>query len=199
MPKYCSDKYIGCKYNKITILSIIKGNSQRRKVIGKCDCGIIKEFWLFHVLHGKTKSCGCILKNNPGPKTHGLTNHPLYSVWSDMKSRCLNKKHKSYKSYGAKGVKICNEWVFDFVNFYTWAIANNWEPHLELDKDIKGNGFLYSPETCCFVPQIVNLTAKRNIRKYLYNEELITLKEISKKSGININTLRTRIYRTGGI
>lgn len=34
-----------------------------------------------------------------------------------MISRCYNIKNKSYRSYGAKGVSVCKEWLENFDNF----------------------------------------------------------------------------------
>ena len=53
---------------------------------------------------------------SPGYK-HGGKNTRLYSIWHAMKSRCYCKKTKTYKSYGGKGVKVCDEWNNDFSAF----------------------------------------------------------------------------------
>ena len=36
---------------------------------------------------------------------------PLYSTWKSMKQRCLMKKSKAYKDYGARGITICERWM----------------------------------------------------------------------------------------
>jgi len=79
-----------------------------------------------------------------------------------MKQRCYNKNNKNYKWYGAKGVRVCDSWQ-TFANFHKWAVNNGYKKGLHLDKDIKGNGKLYSPESCCFV------TPKKNIQ---YNKKI---------------------------
>ena len=43
-----------------------------------------------------------------------------------MKNRCYNKNNKRYDSYGGKGVKICQEWLDDFMNFYNWSMENGY-------------------------------------------------------------------------
>jgi thymidylate synthase len=88
-----------------------------------------------------------------------------YNMWSNMISRCYNKKDKSYTLYGGKGIHIDNKW-FDFKNFlhdieslpyfYEWANGtndkiNNWH----LDKDYL-NTNKYSKETCIFLPSKMN-------------------------------------------
>lgn len=39
-----------------------------------------------------------------------------YKAWENMKTRCLNPKHKSYFRYGGSGIKICDEWLL-YKNF----------------------------------------------------------------------------------
>jgi len=41
----------------------------------------------------------------------------MYRTWGSMKSRCLNKNHKSYKHYGDRGIKVCKRWMNSFENF----------------------------------------------------------------------------------
>lgn len=41
----------------------------------------------------------------------------VYKVYNNMMSRCYNKNHNSYRSYGAKGVTVCKEWKDNFENF----------------------------------------------------------------------------------
>lgn len=32
-------------------------------------------------------------------------------AWTSMKQRCANPKNTSYKNYGSRGIKICDEWA----------------------------------------------------------------------------------------
>lgn len=57
-------------------------------------------------------------------KTHSMSKTKLYHVWCSMKRRCYNKNNHAYKSYGAIGIKICDEWVNNFIAFYEWSINN---------------------------------------------------------------------------
>lgn len=81
-----------------------------------------------------------------------------YSNWSGMLNRCYNLKIQE-KQPSYKGCYIDKQWL-NFQNFAEW-FENNWNPETmqgwQLDKDIlvKGNK-IYSPETCCFVPQEIN-------------------------------------------
>jgi hypothetical protein len=39
------------------------------------------------------------------------TVHPLYIVYKNMKSRCLNTNNPDYEHYGGRGITICKEWL----------------------------------------------------------------------------------------
>lgn len=99
-----------------------------------------------------------------GDGVYTATKHPKhYNVWRSMLKRVYNKKGEHYKYY--ESIIVCENW-HNFQNFAEW-FDNNYKEGFELDKDIliKGNK-VYSPETCCFVPQEVNklFTKRRSER-----------------------------------
>lgn len=77
---------------------------------------------------------------------------PYYKVWKAMMMRCYSKTYAARQSY--KGTVVCNEWL-SFMVFKGWMEEQEWEG-MELDKDILGDGSLYSPETCAFIPRQLN-------------------------------------------
>lgn len=93
-----------------------------------------------------------------------------YESWCNLLQRCFSKNIKDKKRYSTyKDVTCCDEWLL-YENFYEWLHSQpNFEKWLNgekwcIDKDIlvKGNK-IYSPETCCLVPQNVNgLFTKHN-------------------------------------
>ena len=94
-----------------------------------------------------------------------LTKH--YTSWQNMLIRCYNKKELE-KNPTYKNTTVCIEWC-NFQNFAQW-FEKNYIDDWALDKDIlvKGNK-VYSPETCCFVPQeINNLFTKSNSKRGNY-------------------------------
>ena len=84
-----------------------------------------------------------------------------YSIWATMLKRCFYKNLKdSQPTY--RNVTCCDKWLL-FENFYDWLHSQEnfkqWENNKRyaLDKDIIiKNNKIYSPETCCVVPQNVN-------------------------------------------
>ena len=84
----------------------------------KCECGNVVAVIAANLRNGTTNSCGCLRKEVASKKltTHGLTKHPMYKLWSSMKTRCLNKNATNYSAYGGRGIGVCKRWM-SFENF----------------------------------------------------------------------------------
>lgn len=87
----------------------------------------------------------------------GVFYKKCYSVWFSMLRRCYDIAHDYSPTY--ENVTVCEEW-HNFQNFTKWFEENyNFETmnKWHLDKDIIcPECKVYSPETCCFVPQEIN-------------------------------------------
>lgn len=88
------------------------------------------------------------------------------------------------KLWGGRGVSVCEEWRNDYNSFLKWAKENGWAKGLELDKDIKGDGLLYSAETCVWTTRLENNNHRHVLKKYLYEGDLLTLAAIGRKIGV---------------
>lgn len=77
---------------------------------------------------------------------HGGSGTRLYSIYCTMLTRCYNKNNHKYKSYGAKGILVCGEWLNNFISFRQWALENGYKNHLQLDRVKNEEG--YSPNNC---------------------------------------------------
>lgn len=198
MGKLNVSEYIGKTINNLTILYEVPfyTKSKSRSVMASCICGITKKYVLHKILSGHTKSCGCDKgKRGANLTTHGLSKHPLYRIWAGIKIRCYDIKSPNYMFYGARGVRMCEEWINDFNSFYNWAITNGWQANLEIDKDIKGDGKLYSPEYCCFVTPKVNNNNRFDNKILMVDGKELTMSEAAEKYQISYFALRSRLRR----
>ena len=109
------------------------------------------------------RGCGCKMCKYHGKKVYGkgiidvsyVTNGMLsIRTWKNMLKRCYDENVR-YKFPTYKDCDVCDEWLY-FSNFKRW-FDENYVKGYQLDKDIlvKGNK-IYSPNTCCFVPQEIN-------------------------------------------
>ena len=80
---------------------------------------------------------------------------PYYTKWIMMLSRCYSKTlHKALPRY--ENCAVCDEWLL-LSNFKAWMEKQDWEgKHLDKDLIVRGNR-MYSPETCCFIPEKLNI------------------------------------------
>lgn len=131
-----------------------KSKQKKRYAIYQCDCG--KTFK--GCIHNERETCrSCqISKARKKYKIKAKENR-LYSIWSDIKTRCYNEKNQAFKNYGAKGILMCDEWKNDFKAFELWSIQNGYEESKVIDKDILGaHKKEYSPRTCKWVSVMEN-------------------------------------------
>lgn len=159
---------IGEKYvtNEGYIATIIEYNDNNKNLSVRLDNGIIvKGLTYIDIRNGRVKNPKHLSVLGIGYFGEGdyntnstIYNINIYNKWSKIISRCYNEKFKD-RNPTYKDVTVCEEW-HNFQIFAKW-MEINWRPHMEsfwdLDKDIliKGNK-IYSPETCCFVPQEIN-------------------------------------------
>lgn len=90
-----------------------------------------------------------------------------YTAWEDMLYRCYNEKLRhSHLSYA--GCTVCDEW-HNYQIFADWYEENFYtvgEGRTHIDKDILyKNNKTYSPFTCIFVPQRINMIFMKKNRK----------------------------------
>ena len=122
----------------------------------------------------------------------------LYRVLQDMKSRCYNPKNRNFKNYGGKGIKICEQWLNNYLEFEKWAFANGYDENAERGKctiDRIDNKKDYCPENCRWVDM---KTQHRNKVQNVYvtaNGETLTLMDWSKKLGVRFGFLQQRKAR----
>jgi hypothetical protein len=149
LPKSTPENLMGKKFGKLTVL-----NESCRSDNGviwwrcQCDCGAKIEVRAHGLKSGHTLSCGCLQREKIRELnlTHGKTGTRLYSIWDNMKGRCYRKNRDNYIRYGARGIRVCEEWINSFQSFYGWAINNGYSDELTLDRiDNDGN---YCPENC---------------------------------------------------
>lgn len=113
---------------------------------------------------------------------HNKSNTRLYRIWNGMKTRCYRTYHTSYKNYGGRGIRVCEEWYDDFEVFEKWAISNGYTDNLSIDRiDNDGN---YEPENCRWVNSNIQNLNKR-VRMYrAYKDSYIWEIDGVKKSAI---------------
>jgi hypothetical protein len=146
----------------------------------------------------KDKSCGCAqyeIKSQT-QTVHGQTPINLYRRWIVIRNRCYNPNNPSYKSYGSKGIKVCEEWRKNYQPFKEWALNNGYQEELDLCRqDVTKD---YAPENCyfaedahstrCRTTTIMDWNKARNVRQ-LYKDGGMSQDQLSKKFKVSQSTI----------
>ena len=115
----------------------------------------------------------------------------IHNIWCTMRERCRTKGSSGYKKYGAKGIRVCNEWE-SFETFRDWAYANGYADDLSIDRiDPKGN---YEPSNCRWVTQKVQQNNRSNNIKLTYNGETKSIIEWAAFLNVPVRKLYSRYY-----
>jgi hypothetical protein len=116
------------------------------------DCNKTKPIDHFHVnrkisdgRHSYCKLCVKARQQKPGAKAkRKKTRTPERLAWENMRQRCLNPKHPSYRFYGGRGIKICGRW--DSFDLFLHDMGERPSPDLSLERH--DNEADYEPENC---------------------------------------------------
>lgn len=116
-------------------------------------CGALRELRKIDAI--KVDSCKHICTGGRRSVKHGTwKNKRIAEIFHGMTYRCYKEDSKSYKFYGAKGIKVCDEWLNDPSKFEKWAIENGYQDDLTIDR-IDSNKD-YEPSNCRWVPKKLN-------------------------------------------
>jgi len=171
----------GQRFGRLTARKIVGLDRGYKVWICDCDCGGITEARSSSLTTGNVRSCGCMTKK------HGMTNHPTYKVWLQLRAKCLRPTSTMFKNYGAKGIRLCNKWL-DFNKFYA-----------DVGDRPKNKVFDRKDVTRDYEPGNVHWVSSRNNRNdghlkyYTHNGVTKSLSEWARKIGITRQGLWFRL------
>lgn len=121
-----------------------------------------------------------------GPRIHVR----LYQIWRDMLNRCNNPNVRSYSDYGARGIRVCDEWRSDYDAFRAWAISKGYSKEGTIERDdVDGN---YSPSNCRWIPHSRQQWNTRRTYQLTLNGITKPLPQWAEELGLAKETLRLR-------
>lgn len=179
----------GQKFNRLLAIERFK-KPNRNEYFYKCicDCGNTTVVSGNALRKGKTKSCGCLIKENSGKnfETHKLSKTHLYKVWLWIKDRTHRGNVNCNNNYYKNNIKVCDEWQNDFVSFYNWSYENGYTDEKlpngrykwTIDRiDVYGD---YSPSNCRWATMQEQQNNRTNNHYITYNGKKDTLANWSR-------------------
>jgi hypothetical protein len=164
-----------------------------------CDCnsGATKRVRSDHLLHGRTRSCGCLKSESTHTTKHGgarKSGHlPEYDIWAGIISRCTIQTDTGYPRYGGSGITICARWRNDFAAFLA-DVGRRPSPKHSIDRypNQAGN---YEPGNCRWATKKQQARNMRSNRILELNGRRAPLQEWAEITGMLRETIAMRIRR----
>lgn len=188
------------KFERLKPIRIVS-TSGRTKWLCKCDCGSETIVTQKNLCNGNTKSCGCLNAEMKKARNKGYRrNERLYVLLRGMKERCNNPNSRNYRWYGAKGIKVCEEWENDYLSFKKWAIDNGYDETLPrgvqtIERIDNNKG--YSPDNCTWKTIQEQQRHKKSNTLFEMNGESHILSEWAEILNVDYNLLRSRVGSYG--
>lgn len=191
----------GIKYCRLLVVDLNKDkkNSRAARWNCVCDCGNMVVVYGYALRNGSIKSCGCLRKENhlAAITKHGGTSFSngkkrTYSIWSNMRQRCLNPKNVNYHRYGGRGIKICDRWG-QYINFI--SDMGEAPPCKTLDR-IDNNGD-YCKENCRWTSKKVQSNNRCDNRSISWDGNTYTYAELAREWGVSWYFIRDYVDRRG--
>lgn len=113
--------------------------------------------------------------------------------YSNMMSRCYNKNHRYFSRYGGRGIEVCDQWKGRPQQFY----ADMGDRPAECTLDRIDNDKGYAPDNCRWATASEQARNRVDSLFVTYEGESVDIHEASRKSGINVRTLKDRIKTQG--
>ncbi|PSB30829.1 hypothetical protein [Chlorogloea sp. CCALA 695] len=122
----CKNKSISLPINtvfgRLKVVSNIEEKSVKGELVVYVNCTCSQNIILVNknsLKKGFTQSCGCLRNEivRERKRIHGLSSSYEYKTWIYLKSICYNNNHRQYKSYGALGIEVSQNWRNDFTQF----------------------------------------------------------------------------------
>lgn len=149
-------------FNNLTIIKEIKNIIKTRNRIVLCKCVCWKEVMiqLSHLRSWSTKWCWCLRwKWN---LKHWLYKNKLHYIWVNMRARCNNENHQSYKDYGGRWIKVSKEWD----NFKTFYDDMNKKHKDWLQIERINNDLWYNKDNCKWATRKEQARNRRSTKIY---------------------------------
>lgn len=185
---------IGMKFGRLTVVEpaapyeYVKDGKRftRPRWLCKCDCGGTSTPLAAALKRGNSKSCGCISRERfsragKARRTHGMSRSKEQHAYRHMMARCYSEKSDQFKNYGARGIRVCDEWRGSFPTFIKDMGPAPSKKHSLERKDVNAD---YSPQNCVWATWKEQQRNRRNNHILTFNGESRCLAEWCELLGL---------------
>lgn len=182
---------LGQTFMWLTVIGGLEKHRGRYKWRCQCKCGAIAYASTADLKAERVTSCGCrqaaMRQEQSEPSK---SSRPEYVIWQGMKKRCYNDACRSWKSYGGRGIRVCDEWRDSFDAFFRDMGPRPTAQH-SLDRiDVNGH---YEPSNCRWVLRKQQANNKQSTVRLTLGGKTHTIGEWAEITGIPYRTIALRL------
>jgi hypothetical protein len=184
---------VGSQFGRLTVV-----RRARRGWLCRCACGVEKIIRTGHLISGSVVSCGCFHREQQlaSVTVHGAAagrKTREYVIWLGIKQRCHGHHVTSQmkKNYRDRGIVMCSRWRSSFASF----LSDMGPCPASMTIERKDNDGNYEPSNCVWASRTAQNRNKRNNVRITFDGRTACLPEWSEITGINEETLRSRLTR----
>lgn len=122
-------------------------------------------------------------------------NKRLQNIFKGMKRRCYSEECRDYRWYGAKGIKVCDEWLNNPQSFESWALSNGYNDTLTIDRKEEDKD--YCPNNCQWILLENNSKYKSTTSLINVDGEIHTGKDWATILGFGANQINKYVRKYG--
>jgi hypothetical protein len=124
----------------------------------------------------------------------GRPRTPEYRAWINVIGRCEDERSKSYKNYGARGIRVCDRWRASYEAFLA---DMGRRPSASHSIERNDNDGPYSPENCRWATKMEQSQNRRGNYTLTLDGETVCLAEACRRLGLQYKTIHNRILAVG--
>lgn len=193
----------GRRFGRLVALHDVGGDASGARIWQcHCDCGLLTNARVSHLINARIRSCGCLSREESANRMHRLAfvhgdcagGHvsPEYHTWRNMISRCYNPRTRRYDNYGGRGVTVCMRWRNSFANFLA-DVGRRPSPQHSLDRiRTLGN---YKPSNVRWATRSEQQRNRTCNHLLTVGRRTQTIAAWAEDTGINYTTIHERICR----
>lgn len=191
--------HVGEQYGIFTIEDVLPEKDKYGHWIYKAvciECGFEKFSHYGKIKKPIITTCSHIDQNNQYKHyENNWENRRIGNIFSGMKRRCYSHGHKDYNRYGARGIKICDEWLNNPKSFEDWSLSNGYADNLIIDRINEDKD--YCPENCEWTPRDINSKYKSTTNLINVDGEVHSGRDWAKILNLSTNQINNYIRKYG--
>lgn len=162
----------GERFGRLVVIRQSKTINNRAMWRCRCVCGSIGVFQGQRLRKGKTRSCGCLQREEVAARQlkHGATRigirWPEYGIWRAMINRCYRRRTMNFRNYGGRGISVCRRWRYGTSQksgFECFIKDMGRRPSAIHSIDRRNNDGNYEPKNCRWATLKQQANNRRNV------------------------------------